>query len=232
MNVNGVVRAFHAADMRLIKIDAGPGNDLVDAGRYLTVPVEAIGGRGDDRLRGGSANDTLFGGAGNDTLLGREAVDYLDGGAGDDKLVDPTAVNVLFGGAGVDTATISYGFNQYATDVEEGLADGGVNGYDTVSIQRAKSGSKSLLLKFDGAKQSGDTLDFGGPAQRTDGSAIVRMTLTVGTSFDFFSYHRRVDLSAVDGRPIYFSTNYVEVDPDAPRPRFYTFPILLSESLI
>ena len=53
----------------------------------------ALGGAGDDLIRGNDASNMLYGGAGADTLDGGDGADTLDGGAGRDA---------LFGGEGAD----------------------------------------------------------------------------------------------------------------------------------
>ena len=75
-------------------VDAGAGNDSVDASRLSRI-MEAVGGEGDDILIGGAADDTLTGGPGNDSLAGN---------AGDDRLLGDFAGavgnDVIDGGAG------------------------------------------------------------------------------------------------------------------------------------
>ena len=72
---------------------AGAGNDLVDLSLALTVPVNAYGGDGDDRLIGSAGANHLEGGNGRDTL---------EGGSGDDILVGGVGGDMLYGGAGSD----------------------------------------------------------------------------------------------------------------------------------
>jgi serralysin len=47
----------------------------------------AVGGTGNDTIRGNQGSNYLFGGAGNDTLIGEDGVDNLEGGAGADTLI-------------------------------------------------------------------------------------------------------------------------------------------------
>lgn len=80
----------------------------------------AIGGSGDDRIRGNEGDnklsgqsgndvllglrgsDTIMGGAGNDRLIGANARDRLDGGIGDDILIGGNGNDLMFGRAGDD----------------------------------------------------------------------------------------------------------------------------------
>ncbi|MEO1732846.1 MAG: calcium-binding protein [Pseudomonadota bacterium] len=58
---------------------------------------------GNDNLRGGEGDDTMFGEAGTDTLHGGQGQDNLDGGAGEDRLYGNAGHDVMDGGAGKDT---------------------------------------------------------------------------------------------------------------------------------
>jgi uncharacterized delta-60 repeat protein len=65
------------------------------------------GGRGNDTLRGSSANNRLAGGGGDDVLVGRGGRDTLLGGAGDDQLFardGEAGADTLDGGDGTDAA--------------------------------------------------------------------------------------------------------------------------------
>ena len=111
------------------EVDAGPGDDVVEVGRAVPVPVTILGGAGADRLVGGSAadrisgelgndridggggddqlsgnfgNDFLFGGIGADRMLGESGDDTLSGGSGDDQQLGGPGNDLLIGGAGDD----------------------------------------------------------------------------------------------------------------------------------
>ncbi len=68
-------------------VDAGSGDDFVDASGVSAVGVVLHGGAGDDTLIGGAGDDMLFGGANDDVLTGNAGVDLLDGGEGNDTAV-------------------------------------------------------------------------------------------------------------------------------------------------
>ncbi len=78
-----------------ITVDAGDGNDVVNL-TNVNIRSNIYGGRGNDVLIGGKANDRIWGEEGWDVLIGRAGSDTLDGGAGR---------NLLFGGIGDDTLT-------------------------------------------------------------------------------------------------------------------------------
>jgi Ca2+-binding RTX toxin-like protein len=99
VTVNGVAAQLsidHAdANQDSLAIDAGAGNDVIDASAMPASSIGLVvnGGDGHDVLQGSAGNDVLRGGAGDDVLIGGAGNDVLDGGAGN---------NVLIGGAGDD----------------------------------------------------------------------------------------------------------------------------------
>ncbi|MCS6978295.1 MAG: tandem-95 repeat protein [Gemmatales bacterium] len=110
------------------------GNDYVDASGITTVPVELVGGAGNDVLIGGGQDDVLIGNSpgdydladggdhSSDILIGGYGNDYLDGGLGDDSMV---------GGGGDDTYVVVPGSIDLLDEV-----DGG-SGKDTVTFHLA-----------------------------------------------------------------------------------------------
>jgi len=74
------------ADIELIGLFGGAGNNILDATAY-TGRVFLIGLGGNDTLYGGSGNDVLSGGDGEDTLRGNGGNDFLVGGNGNDTYV-------------------------------------------------------------------------------------------------------------------------------------------------
>jgi VCBS repeat-containing protein len=105
MNVNGAVSTLSGAGRLIVNalggpdtvtlheltipstVDAGTGDDLVNASGVSAVGVLLYGSDGNDTLIGGAGNDMLFGGAGDDVLTGNAGADLLDGGAGNDTAV-------------------------------------------------------------------------------------------------------------------------------------------------
>jgi Ca2+-binding RTX toxin-like protein len=89
VTVNGTATTLPADANAQIVVNAGGGNDTVDATglgtSYGTLTIN--GGEGDDLLTGGAKNDVLHGAAGEDRLVGFKGVDRLDGGEGNDVLV-------------------------------------------------------------------------------------------------------------------------------------------------
>jgi Ca2+-binding RTX toxin-like protein len=68
-----------------VHIDAGDGNDTIDASESIA-PIDFSGGAGDDFLVGSSSTDTLSGGDGNDIVLGMLGTDTINTGAGNDYI--------------------------------------------------------------------------------------------------------------------------------------------------
>ncbi|MBC9246196.1 M10 family metallopeptidase C-terminal domain-containing protein [Paracoccus sp. 11-3] len=87
---------------RLVSIEnavGGGGDDILKGSRVANT---LAGGNGDDRLSGGSGNDLLLGQNGADWLHGGTGRDTLQGGAGNDVLIGAEGYDILIGGAGAD----------------------------------------------------------------------------------------------------------------------------------
>jgi hypothetical protein len=82
-----------------VTVDAGPGNDVVDASGVTAASVMLLGGAGDDQLTGGSGNDWLVGGAGDDVLCGGPGNDLFKHVGGKPALFSVDGVNIGLGGA-------------------------------------------------------------------------------------------------------------------------------------
>lgn len=94
------VGTFKLSQFSRIIVDAGGGDDRVEASALLPRPVQfsggdgndvLVGGKGKDLLLGGAGNDELRGGRGNDMLFGGEGADFLDGADNNDLLVSGSA---------------------------------------------------------------------------------------------------------------------------------------------
>jgi Ca2+-binding RTX toxin-like protein len=93
-----------------VTVDLGSNTLASQVNRQMVVSVagqfanfeNALGGSGDDTLRGNSAANTLVGNAGRDLLLGLGNADILRGGDGDDRLAGGDGFDQLFGNNGND----------------------------------------------------------------------------------------------------------------------------------
>jgi len=79
-----------------LSITSFSGNDKLETGPGVTIPMNVDAGSGDDNIttgdgadviNGGDGVDTLNGGAGGDRILGNPGNDVMNGNAGDDTLV-------------------------------------------------------------------------------------------------------------------------------------------------
>jgi Ca2+-binding RTX toxin-like protein len=119
---------FPVADVQLVIIYGGKGDDTIDCGRSPTACFvrgqsgndiifgsnsddTLIGGRGNDAIGGQNGNDlvvgndgrdNLSGGNGNDQVFGIKGRDQLHGDDGDDLLVGGMGNDLVFGDAGAD----------------------------------------------------------------------------------------------------------------------------------
>lgn len=89
--------SFDALKVTKIIVNALDGSDTVVVGK-VPIPFVINGGKGNDKLSAGPANDTILGGGGDDYIFGGDGKDRLDGGSqGDD----------MFGGGGKDAIDYS-----------------------------------------------------------------------------------------------------------------------------
>jgi Ca2+-binding RTX toxin-like protein len=112
VTVNGTPTTLAADPNAQIVVDAGGGNDTVDAtglGATSYGSMTVNGGEGDDLLTGGTNKDVLHGAAGEDRLVGFKGADRLDGGDGNDVLVWNNGDNSDRdeGGAGTDEVEVN-----------------------------------------------------------------------------------------------------------------------------
>jgi Ca2+-binding RTX toxin-like protein len=84
-----------------VDLAAGRGGEDGEEDRISAVE-SAVGGEGDDTLRGAGGHDTLYGGDGDDDLAGRGGKDSLQGDDGDDVLRGGAGRDRLDGGDGRD----------------------------------------------------------------------------------------------------------------------------------
>lgn len=112
VTVNGAATTLAADVNAEIVVNAGGGNDTVDATalaatNYKTLTIH--GGEGDDLLTGGARSDLVDGGAGEDRVVGFKGVDQLQGGDGADVLVwnNGDGSDRDEGGAGIDEVEVN-----------------------------------------------------------------------------------------------------------------------------
>jgi hypothetical protein len=89
-------------------LDGHGGNGERGENDAIATDVEGIaGGRGADRLRGNSHENTLIGGGGNDRLSGGAGYDRIDGGPGDDGIrARDGSIDAVSCGSGRDSARL------------------------------------------------------------------------------------------------------------------------------
>jgi Ca2+-binding RTX toxin-like protein len=172
--------SFDSSTFSSINVQAGDGNDTVDASNGIAGfgPLTINGGPGDDTIRGGDGNDTLLGGNGNDTIDGNRGNDVVSGGGGNDTFIwDP--------GDGSDTVE-----GQGGTDV---MDFNGSNAAENIDV--SANGTRVRLFR----DVANITMDLNGIEAlnlRTLGSAdTVNVHNLSGTGLTTAN----VDLSAFDG---------------------------------
>ena len=98
---------------------------------YGTIIENAIGGGGNDTIRGNSANNVLKGNGGVDTISGFDGNDTLYGGDGNDTLYGGNDDDTLFGDAGNDVLYGDDGNDKLYGGADDDALYGG-NGADTL----------------------------------------------------------------------------------------------------
>ncbi|MBI1312273.1 hypothetical protein GC176_13370, partial [bacterium] len=83
-------------------VDAGAGDDGVDASTMTAASVTVFGGAGKDSISGGDQADELSGGAGDDFITGGMGDDVISGGEGFDQIRGNEGDDAIDGGTGVD----------------------------------------------------------------------------------------------------------------------------------
>jgi hypothetical protein len=123
IRVGNVESTFLKKSFSKIRINAGPGEDLITIGSDaapVSCPTSVSGGAGADTIVGGAGNDLLSGGDGADLITGAGGNDKIDGdngaddlhggdgrdslrgGRGDDQLHDDAGRDSVYGNAGSD----------------------------------------------------------------------------------------------------------------------------------
>jgi Ca2+-binding RTX toxin-like protein len=150
ITINGTPTTQPAATNTAITVDAGGGDDIVDASALAVTDYGQLtvhGGDGDDTLTGGANGDTLNGDAGNDHLVGFKnpatSPDVLNGGDGDDTAVwnNGDGTDTFDGGAGTDALTVN---GSPTGDDDFTIAPGAVAGhvqFNRISLNGATTGN-------------------------------------------------------------------------------------------
>ncbi len=151
-----------------------------------------VGSTADNLLDGASGSDNLFGLGGNDTLLGQLGNDVLNGGGGNDFLVGGFGLDNLNGGPGDDTLDGGSLNDQLIGGTGADLIDGGP-GRD-ILVGGTFSGGSFV------ADGDADTFHFGNIAESTPGGQrdIIR---------DFEPGTDIIDLSLIDADELSNATN-------------------------
>jgi hypothetical protein len=136
-----------SAGVTSVVVDAGDGDDWVSAD--VALPVQLIGGAGNDRLDAPDTGGNLAGGPGNDKLNGSDGADALDGGDGNDEVEGLAGPDQVYGGPGDDRLS---GDTHKAPSPD--VIDGGA-GTDRIEHDWSDDGDGSLVLTLAGGADDG-----------------------------------------------------------------------------
>ncbi len=145
-DTDGGVDWINAAAMyRALVIDLNGGSTSRLAGQAFmqiaagTVIENAVGGDGNDVIRGNGAANDLRGMRGDDTLTAGAGDDRVEGGAGNDWLIGGLGSDTLLGGGGEDTLSAGSGDS----------VDGG-DGSDLVRLDFDRAGTTAQVVEGGG----------------------------------------------------------------------------------
>ncbi len=102
---NTVIDLGNGDQITLIGVNVGDLNAdsfIVGDGPVEIDPIVIEGGRGDEEINGGAADDDLSGGRGNDQINGGDGDDAIDGGRDDDQINGGDGDDVITAGRGDD----------------------------------------------------------------------------------------------------------------------------------
>jgi Ca2+-binding RTX toxin-like protein/citrate lyase beta subunit len=170
--VNGVVTNWvDPTALPSLVIDGRGGNDRIEVAPDVLLPVNALGGEGNDTILGGGGNDTILGGAGDDLLFGQsgddqmfgeDGNDAMDGMGGNDSLGGGSGNDLMFGSAGTDLM-----FGEAGNDAMDGGADNdAVDGGEDSDVVFGSAGNDLLF-----GSAGNDAMDGGAGDDSMDGGA-------------------------------------------------------------
>jgi len=113
--LDGKTFDFASKFVKQVRVEAGAGNDLVQADASkgaIGVGMFFLGDAGNDTLVTSTANDALLGGGDADVLIAKAGNNYVNGGAGNDKVFGGLGNDTLIGEAGVDYFSDAGGTNK------------------------------------------------------------------------------------------------------------------------
>ena len=155
-NGDDVVTVGNLAGVSLtvLTINGGDGNDTLDAsaGVATDVQLRLNGDAGNDRITGSMNADTIDGGAGRDTLLGGSGNDTILGGADNDAISGGSGDDSLTGNDGNDTLVGGDGNDS----LSGGLDNDSLNGQAGADTIEGNAGRDTLL-----GGEGNDSLDAG-----------------------------------------------------------------------
>lgn len=167
-------------------------NALMFEGDVRSLIENAIGGAGDDLLRGNGADNELSGGSGRDRLIGLDGDDTLDGGAGTDEAVffdDYAAFDVLINEAGLKV--VGHGWDTVTDTVENLVFDDQTYSYQalanaaTYSAGDLQSTKDAMVAILEAASGGGAGAQGSAPTEVNDTTLSNVMSDTLDDVFLF-----------------------------------------------
>jgi Ca2+-binding RTX toxin-like protein len=156
------------------RVDLGTGGDVYD-GRGAEQGGYILGSTGNDNLRGGAFDDSLYGGDDNDRVFG---------GAGDDEMFESAGLDSLFGGAGDDVIGV---FGVEAASMSGGAGDDTIEGSLGADTLWGGAGDDSLNGGGGNDRYGVDSLGDTVTELATEGTADVVQSGTISLDLNSFA---------------------------------------------
>jgi Ca2+-binding RTX toxin-like protein len=124
LTLNGEVFRFTVSDVKLIRIQAGQGDDIIDIDngkRHLRSPTLVYGSGGDDTITTGRGRDRIYGGGGDDVIRAGDGRDIVYGEGGADSIDGQEGSDVIDGGQNDDTVKGGRGVDRVSGGRNEDL---------------------------------------------------------------------------------------------------------------
>jgi hypothetical protein len=121
ITLNAQTFDFGAASVKQVYVEAGKGNDWVEADtRYgsINAGMFFLGAQGSDTLISNAGDDALLGGGEADVVIAKVGNNYVNGGAGNDKIFGGSGNDTLVAEAGTDYLADAGGTNTILADLK------------------------------------------------------------------------------------------------------------------
>lgn len=131
-----------------LQIKSGGGNDNITIDPNVTTEVKIDAGDGDDTVQAGGGTTEVYGGRGNDHIRLGSGAGYAEGNEGDDTMIAGTGPSVMYGNKGKDRMYAGSGPSDKTTHLDGGEDDDQLHGGDGTAVLNGGLGN-DVLVPYD-----------------------------------------------------------------------------------